>query len=124
MIIEQRFYQLRPECMKPWLALWERAALPLQLEYIGSFGGRFLGMYLSEVGQVNEITHLWQHLDIERRMAMRAVLERDPRWALYRDEVDALAPMLSMRNTILRPTPFSPTALEPVTTAEPLHEKQ
>jgi len=120
MIIEQRFYQLRPECMKPWLALWERAALPLQLEYIRSFGGRFLGMYLSEVGQVNEVTHLWQHLDIERRMAMRAVLERDPRWELYRDEVDALAPMLSMRNTILRPTPFSPTALEPVMSAEPL----
>lgn len=118
MIIEQRHYHLRPECMKPWLALWERLALPLQLEHIRSFDGRFLGMYLNEIGQINEITHLWQHISVDHRMRMRAALELDPRWALYLVEVEALAPMLSMRNAILRPTSFSPLALEPVVSAE------
>jgi hypothetical protein len=124
MIIEQRFYRVRIHSLGPWLALWERAALPIQLEYIEKFGGQFLGMYLSEVGQIDEVTHLWQHLDIARRMEMRAAVERDPRWAVYRTEVDNLAPMLSMRNTILRPTTFSPKALEPRELAEPVPAHQ
>lgn len=120
MIIEQRFYRVRPDRLKPWLALWERAALPVQLEYVQGHGGQFLGMYLGEIGQIDEVTHLWRHVDLARRMEARSALESDPRWILYREEVDALAPMLAMRNAILRPTSFSPASVEPVTSS-PLH---
>ena len=115
MIIEQRFYRVRPELLKQWLELWKRAALPVQLEHTRRHGGDFLGMYLSEMGQIDEVTHLWRHVDVARRMQARGELEKDPRWAEYRNQVDALAPMLSMRNTILRPTEFSPVSIEPVT---------
>jgi hypothetical protein len=114
MIIEQRFYRVNVHRLKAWLELWERAALPVQLEYVGAHGGRFLGMYLSEIGQIDEVTHLWQHVDLGARMAARLAIESDPRWAVYRNGVDEIAPMLSMRNAILRPTAFSPSALEPV----------
>ena len=122
MIIEQRFYRVRPDCLKRWLALWERRALPVQLEYVSRFGGTFLGMYLTDVGEIDEVTHLWQHVDIARRMQMRSALESDSRWSVYRDEVDALAPMLSMRNAILRPTPFSPSPLVAASNQHLQHE--
>ncbi|QBR03650.1 NIPSNAP family protein [Paraburkholderia pallida] len=114
MIIEQRFYRVRPHLLKQWLELWKRAALPVQLEHTRRHGGDFLGMYLTEVGQIDEVTHLWRHVDVARRMEARSGVESDPRWAEYRKEVDALAPMLAMRNTIFRPTEFSPVSIEPV----------
>lgn len=113
MIIEQRFYRVKVDRLKAWLDLWERVALPVQREHVSAFGGRFLGMYLTEMGQIDEVTHLWQHADVAARMAARGAVESDPRWAQYRRQVDDLAPMLSMRNAILRPTPFSPLSLEP-----------
>lgn len=111
MILEQRTYTLDIHKLKDWLSLWEAHALPVQLELIATFSGSFLGMYLTEIGPLNEVVHMWQHQDLARREQMRKALESDPRWAVYRREVDKLSPVLAMRSAILRPTAFSPQIL-------------
>jgi NIPSNAP len=114
MILEQRTYTVNMHKLRAWLTIWEATALPVQLEHIAVFNGEFLGMYLAEVGALNEVTHLWQHQDVASRDKMRRALESDPRWDIYRQKVDELSPMLAMRNVILRPTSFSPKALKGV----------
>jgi NIPSNAP len=114
MILEQRTYTVNIHKLKAWLTLWESTALPIQLEHIAVFKGEFLGMYVAEVGALNEITHLWQHQDVASREKFRGVVESDPRWDIYRQRVDEISPMLAMRNVILRPTSFSPKGLKGV----------
>ena len=108
MILEQRTYTVDMHKLKAWLGIWEKYALPLQIEHIVAFDGTFLGMFLTEVGPLNEVVHLWRHQSLASREQMRAALESDARWAVFRREVDQLAPMFAMRSVILRPTAFSP----------------
>ncbi|MFM0155653.1 NIPSNAP family protein [Paraburkholderia sediminicola] len=111
MILEQRTYTVDIHKLKAWLGIWETYALPIQREHIATFDGTFLGMFVADVGVLNEVMHLWQHQSLASREQMRAAIESDPRWAIYRREVDQLAPMLAMRSVILRPTAFSPQLL-------------
>ncbi|EIF31657.1 hypothetical protein BCh11DRAFT_07187 [Burkholderia sp. Ch1-1] len=108
MIVEQRTYTVDMHKLKAWLDVWENYALPVQLDHVAAFDGTFLGMFVTDIGPLNEVTHLWRHQSLASREQMRAALESDPRWAVYRREVDRLAPMLAMRSVILRPTSFSP----------------
>ncbi len=104
MIIEMRSYTVLPDRLARWLKLWETTALPVQSEVMGGF----LGMYLTEIGPLNEVVHLWRFDSLAEREQRRAVLEADPRWAEYRRQVEALAPITQMTSRILKPTAFSP----------------
>jgi hypothetical protein len=103
-ILEFRTYTVLPDRLRAWLALWEASALPVQREIIGGF----LGMYVTDIGVVNEVVHLWQFDSLAERERRRALLDADPRWAEYRREVERLAPITSMSSRIGRPTAFSP----------------
>lgn len=109
MIIEMRTYTVLPDKLGKWLALWQQTALPVQREIMGGF----LGMYLTDVGPVNEVVHLWRFESLAERERRRAILEVDPRWAAYRVKVGELTPITQMHSRILRPTDFSPEIQAP-----------
>ena len=77
--VDHRTYTFKPLKMGKWLALYEEAALPVQLKYLG----KPLGAFTSAVGPLNQFTHLWGFDDMgefERRHAAR---DKDPDWPAY-----------------------------------------
>jgi hypothetical protein len=105
MIIDLRIYEIRPEKIRDWLVLYETKALPIQREIWGGF----LGMYITDVGVVNEVVHMWRFTDLGERERRRAKMQADPRWQLYLGAQEQLAAVRRATSRIIRPTAFSPS---------------
>ena len=109
MIVEHRTYTIKALRTGDFLKLYERAALPLQLKY----PGHLIGFYVSEIGPLNEVVHLWGFASLAERERRRALMEADPGWAVYRQALQELDVVVAQSTKMLRSTSFSPTvALE------------
>ena len=106
MIVEHRTYTLKALRTGDFLKLYERAALPLQLKYLG----HLIGFYVSEIGPLNEVVHLWGFASLAERERRRALMEADPGWAVYRQALQELDVVVEQSTKMLRSTSFSPTA--------------
>ncbi|MBC5784638.1 NIPSNAP family protein [Ramlibacter sp. USB13] len=102
MIVDQRTYTIQIGLVRDFLALYAAEGLPVQSEHLGPP----LGYYTTEVGEVNEVVHLWQYTDMADRERRRAALEADPRWLAYRRKAGAAGQVLRQRNAILRAVDF------------------
>ena len=103
MIVDQRTYTIQIGLLRDFLALYAAEGLPVQAEYLGPP----LGYYTTEVGDVNEVVHLWQYADMADRERRRAALEADPRWLAYRRKAGAAGQVLRQRNAILKAVDFA-----------------
>ena len=73
MIVEQRVYTLKP------------GSLPTYYDYYGTHGieiqkrilGGLIGYFHTEIGCLNEVTHLWAYDSVEDRVRRREQLSRD-----------------------------------------------
>ena len=103
MIVDHRTYTLHPGRLPAFLKLYETKGWPVQTEHLGTP----VGWYVShDIGELNQIVHLWRYDDHADRDRRRAALMADPRWQEYLVEA---APMFQrMENKILRGTPFFP----------------
>ncbi|WP_291935352.1 NIPSNAP family protein [Limnohabitans sp.] len=104
MIVEHRTYTIKALHTGDFLKLYERAALPLQLKYLG----HLIGFYVSEIGPLNEVVHLWGFASLAERERRRALMEADPGWAVYRQSLLELDVVVAQSTKILRSTSFSP----------------
>jgi len=104
-IVEHRTYTLKALHTGDFLKLYERAALPLQLKYLGYL----IGFYVSEIGPLNEVVHLWGFASLAERERRRALMEADPGWAVYRQALLELDVVVEQSTKMLRSTSFSPT---------------
>jgi hypothetical protein len=104
MIVEQRTYTLKPLRTRDFLALYERAALPLQKQYLG----HLVGFFVSEVGPLNEVVHLWAFDSLAERERRRKAMEEDPGWPAYVAELRELDVILQQESKMLRSVSFSP----------------
>src|SRR5262245_60546362 len=59
MIVDHRTYELQPGRLRDFLALYEKEGLPVQMKHLG----RLVGYFTTEVGNVNEIVHIWAYED-------------------------------------------------------------
>lgn len=105
MIVEHRTYTIKALRTGDFLKLYERAALPLQLKYLG----HLIGFYVSEIGPLNEVVHLWGFASLAERERRRALMEADPGWAVYRQALQELDVVVAQSTKMLRSTAFSPT---------------
>ena len=104
MYLDHRTYTLKPGALKAFLELYEREGLPLQRDHLGEP----FGWFTTEVGNVNQIVHMWLYQDLNDRQRRRAAMLADPRWPSYASQS---APLLeAMENKILRPAAFAPVA--------------
>lgn len=103
-IVEHRTYTLKPLRTGDFLQLYERAALPLQHKYLG----RLVGFFVSEVGPLNQVVHLWAFDSLAERERRREQLEQDPAWAVYRDALRELDVIVEQETKMLKSVPFSP----------------
>ena len=104
MIVEQRTYTLKPLRTRDFLALYERAALPLQKKYLG----HLVGFFVSEVGPLNQVVDLWAFDSLAERERRRKAMEEDPAWPLYVDALREMDVILQQETKMLRSVSFSP----------------
>jgi hypothetical protein len=78
-IVDHRIYTIRPRCMAAFLEAFEQLAMPILRRHLGMP----LGFYVSSIGPLNQVVHLWGYdslEDFERRSAAR---DADPDFAAY-----------------------------------------
>lgn len=102
MIIDERTYTCHPGKVKAFLEVYERLAKPIQWPIVGDP----IGFFVTEVGTLNQVVHLWRYDSMGAREQLRAKVAAAPNWSDY---LDAATPLLvRMENRILVPTAFSP----------------
>lgn len=104
MIFELRTYTAEPGRATDFLKLYESLALPLQNRYLGGL----MGFYVTEIGPLNQIVHLWRFASLADREQRRLALEADPQWQVYRARSKELGAIRAQESKILKPTSFSP----------------
>ncbi len=78
-IVDHRVYTIRPRCMPAFLEAFDQLAMPILLRHLGPP----LAFYVSSIGPLNQVVHLWGYDsldDFERRSAAR---DADPDFAAY-----------------------------------------
>lgn len=78
-IVDHRVYTIRPRCMSAFLEAFDQLAMPILLRHLGPP----LAFYVSSIGPLNQVVHLWGYDsldDFERRSAAR---DADPDFAAY-----------------------------------------
>ena len=67
---------------------------------------RNVGAWITEVGQPNEVCHLWAYADLNARAAARGAAGKDPDWQAFLKKSAHL--IVEAQSTILLPAPHSP----------------
>lgn len=100
MIYELRTYTLYPGKTAEYLQHM-KAILPLREKY-----SKLVGYWTTEVGELNQIVHLWAYEDLAHRAEVRAAVAKEPEWQAFLGKIYPL--ILRQESKILIPTDFSP----------------
>ena len=108
MLVEQRTYTTLPGKWRDYLSLYEQKGLQIQLRILG----RMVGYYYTDIGELNQIVHMWAYEDLADRTHRRGELGKDANWRAY---VAKMLPLLqSQTSKIMVPAPFfEPTWKQP-----------
>ena len=99
-IYELRWYRTHTGRAGEWLGHF-KAIMPTREKY-----SKRVGLWQTEMGQLNEVVHLWAYPDLNERASVRAKLAQDPEWQAF---LGKAVPLLAhMQSVILTPTTVSP----------------
>ena len=70
MLVEEQTYTTHPGKWREYLALFEAEGWAAQRRILG----RMVGYYHTEIGELNQIVHLWAYTDLDERAERRAAL--------------------------------------------------
>lgn len=104
MIVDHRTYTFRPGTVQRWLKKYESEGLPIQKQYLGTF----LGLFITEVGNLHQVVFMWAYESLGDRETRRAAMEADPRWDKFISEIWELDAIQEQNIKMLRPASFSP----------------
>lgn len=104
MIIEHRLYTFRPGTVDGWMAKYEAEGLAIQKRHLN----QFVGLYVSEIGQLHRTVLMWAYASLADRETRRATMYADPDWQKFISEVWALDAIQNQEVMILNPAPSSP----------------
>ncbi|MCC6175329.1 MAG: NIPSNAP family protein [Chloroflexi bacterium] len=99
-VYELRTYRTQPGKVNVWKSLL-KGALPAREKY-----SKIVGLWTTEVAQLNQAVHLWVYDDLNQRAQVRATVLADPVWSAFVPKSSAL--LVEMSSTILIPTDTSP----------------
>ena len=102
MIIDHRVYTIKPNRLNRFLETYERLALPLQRKHLGEP----YGLFVSNIGPLNRVVHLWQYESLADREQRRDAMEADLEWQAYRRVALEEDTLVDMEDQILKPVPF------------------
>src|SRR5258708_37700427 len=102
MIFDHRTYNIKPNRLGKFLETYERRVLPLQRKYLGEP----YGFFVTHIGPMSRVVHLWQYENLADRERRRDAMEADPEWLAYRRVALEEDTLVDMENQILKPAPF------------------
>ena len=100
MFVEERIYTFKVGKLKEYLEIYEREGMPIQRRYLP----RLIGYYTTEIGDLNQVVHLWAYASFEERTRCRQAMRADPGWVPYLAKIHPL--LLKQENKLLVPAPF------------------
>ncbi|RST87686.1 NIPSNAP family protein [Aquibium carbonis] len=106
MIVEHRTYTFRPGTVDGWLKKYEAEGLPIQRRHLG----RFIGLFVSEIGPLHTTVLIWGYDSLADREARRAAMYADPEWQSFISGVWSLNAIQTQNVMIMNPASFSPGA--------------
>jgi NIPSNAP len=101
-LFEMRTYTLRPGRLPAYVSDFQQRGLPIISRYAD-----LVAYWITEVGTLHQVVHVWSYADATQRAAQRARLYGDPDW------VDGYLPqalddVVSQHSQLLTAAPFSP----------------
>lgn len=102
MLIEMRTYTLQAGTVPEYLKLYEEFGLPVHRRILGTL----LGYFITEIGDINQVVHLWGYDSFEERQRRRSVLAEDEEWRAFLAK--ALPYFVHQETRLLRGASFSP----------------
>ena len=100
MLVEERMYTLQVGKAAEYFRNYEEFGLKIQLKHLPDM----VGYYVTEVGELNKVIHLWAYDDLNDRERRRAAMQADPEWQAYL--VKNRPFMLSQETRIMKCAPF------------------
>ena len=76
MIYDFRMYTLKPGSTPTYMEAVEELALPIRQRY----GIKLAGWYYSDVGELNQVVHIWGYRDHVHLAEAKAQVYADPDW--------------------------------------------
>src|SRR5258708_21283086 len=101
MIFDHRTYNIKPNRLGKFLETYERLALPLQRKYLGEP----YGFFVTHIGPMSRVVHLWQYEDLADRERRRDAMETDPEWQAYRRGGFGEEQLAAIGKQIAKPVP-------------------
>ena len=100
MYIEERMYRLKAGAAAEFLKIYENEGMKVQLKHLP----HMVGYYVTEVGTLNMIVHMWAYESLDQRERCRAAMSADPDWQAY---VAKIRPLMERQETrIMKCAPF------------------
>ncbi|MGB3500681.1 MAG: NIPSNAP family protein [Mesorhizobium sp.] len=81
MVIDYRAYVFKPGTVRQFVDLFRERGLPIQDRILGP--EVFAGLFTTEIGNVNQVIHLWRYRDAAERQERRAKLYLDDEFMDY-----------------------------------------
>ncbi|MBS0959001.1 MULTISPECIES: NIPSNAP family protein [Acetobacter] len=100
MFYEIRTYRLRTGSLPAYIKDVTEEGIAIQKKHLGTL----IGYYFSEIGQLNQIVHIWAFTSLDDREKRRDTLARDPQWAAFIPRLQAH--IETMDNKIMKGMPF------------------
>ncbi len=98
MVFDFRMYTFKPGAIPAYMAAVEEVAIPIRKRH----GVKLAGWYYSDVGELNQVTHIWAFDDLKHLKEAKDAVAADPEWTgTYVPRVSGL---LVAQNTYLMNT--------------------
>ncbi|MCB1883820.1 MAG: NIPSNAP family protein [Geminicoccaceae bacterium] len=104
MLYEIRTYRLKTGAAPEYLRLVGEEGIAIQRRHLENL----VGYFVSEIGPLNQIVHVWAYEGLDDRERRRASLAADPAWRAFSPKIQAL--IETMETKIMKPAAFSPLA--------------
>ena len=103
MIYDFREYTLNPGATADYMAAVKEVALPIRQKY----GVKLAGWYYSEIGELNQVVHIWAFDDEAHMAEAKGKVSRDPDWTgKYLPRVQGL--IESQKTSLMMSPDFGP----------------
>ena len=115
MIVEQRSYTIKIGTAPQFWALYEQYGLKIQRSILGNL----IGHYVTDVGELNIIVHMWAYENYADREQRREKLSAEADWKTYLAKSREAGFIIKQENCILKAAPFFDPILKTMLAAAP-----
>ena len=108
MVYDFRMYTLKPGGIPEYMAAVREVGKPVRDKH----GVKLAGWYYSEIGELNQVVHIWAFRDYEHMAEAKAKVAADPDW--QKKYVPRVLPLIVSQNTYVMLSPdFAPQPAYP-----------